>query len=73
MIDYLKASAVPAIESALLECANDKLAIELTLERNEITLVEFSRFTDDSGEYIGLDDALVDGYSNDLGTLAKLD
>jgi len=72
MIDFLKTSAVPAVESAMLANNDGTLAIELTLDRNEITFAEFSRFQDDSSEYIGLDDALVDGYSNDLGTVAKL-
>jgi hypothetical protein len=72
-IDFLKAAAVPRVDSAVIAPAGGKLTIELLLKRNEITLVECSPFVDESGDYLGLDDSLVDGYTMETGAKAALE
>jgi xylan 1,4-beta-xylosidase len=73
VVDFLKIAAVPRVDSAVIAPSGGKLIIEMTLARNEITLVECSPFVDESGDYLGLDDALIDGYSGETGTKAALD
>lgn len=67
VIDALKDSAAPRIESAVLEPNAGALEIQLTLTRNEVTLIEFTPFCDETDSYLGLNDALIDGYTPETG------
>jgi xylan 1,4-beta-xylosidase len=73
LVGWLKAAAVPAVESAVITAADGRLRLALSLRANEITLVELSPFVDASAEYLGLDDALIDGYSMDAGIPTSLE
>jgi xylan 1,4-beta-xylosidase len=63
-IDFLRTSAVPAVETAVLPATATRLDVRFSLDRNEITLVELTPFRDESGEYLGLRDSLIDGYAD---------
>ncbi len=71
-VDFLKAAAAPRVETAVIDPIGESLRIECTLTRNEITLVEFVPFADESASYLGLDDARIDGYTMETGTPGSL-
>lgn len=62
-VDFLRSSSVPALETAVLSAAAT-LELNFNLQRNEITLLEISPFIDESPTYLGLNDALIDGYTS---------
>jgi xylan 1,4-beta-xylosidase len=61
-VEFLRLAAQPAVETQVLVPVNGVIRLELTLEKNEVTLVEAVAFEDESGSYWGLDDGLIDGY-----------
>jgi xylan 1,4-beta-xylosidase len=61
-VELLKEAAHPAVSAERLYASRGKLKLSLSLERNEVTLVELSAFADESPSYLGLDDARIDGY-----------
>lgn len=62
-VEFLRASAQPAVETAVIAPQGGHLTLTFTLERNEITLLEMVPFVDETPDYLGLDDGLIDGYS----------
>ncbi len=64
-IEFLKIAAAPGAEQAVIEPENGTLALRVTLERNEITLIELTPFKDESAGYPGLEDSLIDGYADE--------
>lgn len=62
-VEFLRAAAQPAVETAVIEPRAGRLELSFTLERNEVTLLEIAPFVDESSTYWGLDDGLIDGYS----------
>lgn len=68
-IEFLKNAAVPKVETAVLSPSGNAesatLAVDFTLGRNEITLIELSPFRDESSSYLGQEDSLIDGYENE--------
>jgi xylan 1,4-beta-xylosidase len=61
-VEFLKSAAVPAVSAETVESSGGQLSLRLSLERNEVTLVEIIPFFDESPSYLGLDDSLIDGY-----------
>jgi xylan 1,4-beta-xylosidase len=55
----LRECSVPAVSTAVREPADGRLELELTLSRNEITLVELTPVRDETSGYPGLDDTMV--------------
>jgi xylan 1,4-beta-xylosidase len=58
-IAVLKECSAPAVSTSVLHPAGGRVDIELTLARNEITLVELTPIREESQGYPGLDDARV--------------
>jgi len=61
-VEFLRQAAAPRLEVGALEDSGGALKLRLSLERNEVTLVEIMSFVDESPSYLGLDDSLIDGY-----------
>jgi len=55
----LRECSVPAVSTAVSEPTGGRVELELTLARNEITLVELTPIRDETPGYLGLDDRLV--------------
>lgn len=66
-IEFLKNSAHPRSETAVLDPSGGALRVAFTLTRNEITLIELSPFVDETPSYLGLDDSRIDGYTVNEG------
>jgi xylan 1,4-beta-xylosidase len=64
-VELLREAAHPAIGVERLEASSGKIRLALSLERNEVTLIELSPFVDESPSYLGLDDGGIDGYRAD--------
>jgi len=58
-IAAIKECSAPAVSTAVREPADGRVELELTLSRNEITLVELTPIRDESPSYHGLDDRKV--------------
>jgi len=58
-IAILKECSAPAVSTSVREPADGRVDLELTLARNEITLVELTPIRDESASYPGLDDRRV--------------
>lgn len=61
-VEFLRLAAVPQVEVSVAEPRAGVLTLELTLEKDEISLIEMLPFRDETPTYWGLDDALV-GYT----------
>ena len=61
-IETLHHAAIPGLELERHTTKDGHLSLDLTLERNEISLVEIQPLHDDSDSYVGLDDAKIPGY-----------
>ncbi len=72
LIDCLKKTAVPYIETAVIASNSHTLSVSLSLTKNEVSCVEISAFKDESDNYLGLDDNYVDGYTNEVVRSYKL-
>jgi xylan 1,4-beta-xylosidase len=60
-VEFLRLAAVPQVEVSVHEPVHGGLTLELTLEKDEITLLEVLPLRDETPTYWGLDDRLV-GY-----------
>ena len=58
-VAVLRECSAPAVSTAVREPVDGRVELELTLSRNEITLVELTPIRDESPSYAGLDDRLV--------------
>ena len=58
-IAVIKECSAPAVSTAVREPTGGRVELELTLSRNEITLVELTPIRDESPSYPGLDDRKV--------------
>ncbi|MCL7745725.1 GH39 family glycosyl hydrolase [Halalkalibacter alkaliphilus] len=63
MIETLRQSAKPLMRTSHGESINGELTIDITLSKNELTLVELTPVKDETDSYIGLDDSLITSYS----------
>ena len=55
----LQECSVPAVSTSVREPTDGRVEMELTLARNEITLIELTPIRDESPGYQGLDDRRV--------------
>jgi len=58
-IAVLRECSAPAVSTSVRQPAGGRVDVELTLARNEITLVELTPIRDESPSYPGLDDRRV--------------
>lgn len=56
-------AAQPLLRTARHAIVDGELALQLTLTKNEITLVEISPIRDETASYVELDDSLITSYS----------
>lgn len=60
----LKEAAHPKVSTERLETVGGMCELNLTLTKNEITLIEIQAVNDETETYFGLDDSLITSYSN---------
>ncbi|MCR6108005.1 xylan 1,4-beta-xylosidase [Salipaludibacillus agaradhaerens] len=61
-ITILKSCDAPFIQTNRLRTENKLLTFQLTMAKNEVTLLHFSDIIDETNTYIGLDDSLLTSY-----------
>jgi xylan 1,4-beta-xylosidase len=71
-VEFLREAAHPAVEVAVLEPREGKLALDFSLERNEVSLLEILPFVGEGPSYLGLDDSLIDGYPAEAARRTRL-
>lgn len=64
-VAFLREGSVPALETTVLAPQEGRLRFSLSLEKNEVTLVELLSFVDQTPTYLGNDDTKIDGYRTD--------
>ncbi|MGE5548967.1 MAG: GH39 family glycosyl hydrolase [Bacteroidota bacterium] len=62
-VETLRQAAQPALRTDRLSCEHGLVKLRFTLTKNEISLFEITKITDESHTYLGLDDARIPGYS----------
>lgn len=58
-IAVLRECAAPAVSTAVCQPVGGRVELDLTLSRNEITLIELTPIRDETASYLGLDDLMV--------------
>ncbi len=61
-VDILKEAALPLVSYTRLSSAGNKLLLEFTLSKNEVTFFEISSIKEESETYYRLDDSMIPGY-----------
>ena len=61
-VETLKHVANPLIQTTNLKSDNGSLSFNATLTKNQVTLIEFVPYKDETDSYIGLDDSLITSY-----------
>lgn len=61
-VETLKEIARPKVDHDRLSCTENKLVLEFTLCKNEVTFFEISFIKEETGTYYKLDDSLIPGY-----------
>lgn len=59
----LRQAAQPQLRTARMDIKNGELMLELSLTKNEVTLLELFPIRDETASYVGLDDSLIPSYS----------
>lgn len=63
-VETLKEAAHPNVITERTESVGGMYELNLTLTKNEITLIEIQGVNDETETYFGLDDTLITSYSN---------
>lgn len=63
-VETLKQIAQPFVRTSNEKSENGELILDVSLTKNEVTLIEISPITDETTSYIGLDDSLITSYSS---------
>lgn len=63
LVDSLHQAAVPLIRTTAMQPEDGELLMDLTLTKNEVTLIEVLPLQDETASYPGLDDSLITSYT----------
>ncbi len=66
-LQLLHDAAVPNLEVVVRSTADQRLSLDVTLDRNEVCLVEVEARRDETPSYLALDDSLIPGYKRGNG------
>ncbi|MFS8580535.1 MAG: xylan 1,4-beta-xylosidase, partial [Novibacillus thermophilus] len=62
MVDTLRQAAQPLMRTARAKSEAGFVTLDVTLTKNEVTLIEIVPVRDETDSYVGLDDALITSY-----------
>ncbi|KPV40917.1 xylan 1,4-beta-xylosidase [Alicyclobacillus ferrooxydans] len=62
-VNALKHAAIPSLRTKNAKPEDGHLKLQLTLSKNEVTLIEIHKIDDETHTYVGLDDSLITSYS----------
>ena len=61
-VEMLRRAAVPSLETRRLDANEGRVTLDLSLTKNEVSLLEILARNDESASYAGLDDTRIPGY-----------
>lgn len=63
-VETLRQAARPLLRTARAQSSNGLIRVNLTLSKNEVTLLEIVPVRDETATYVGLDDSLITSYGS---------